>query len=566
MTATVAPASAATAELTMRGLAAGLGIGAVLAAANVYIGLKTGFFDTGSVTAALAGAMVLRLASGGCSTALETNVCQTAATSAGVSAAVAGLLGAFPALSLMGRDYPDWAVASWGLTLAVIGVAIAHALRARLVVKEALPFPSGIATATLIRALHERAAERQARTRALLAGGGLSAAVAWLRDGRPSWIPAALPFPGQAAGVPLAPLGVGFAVSPMLLSVGILAGPRVGLSLLFGAVVAWGAVGPALVARGAAAGSYEALIGWLVFPGVGLGLAEALVSLAGLLLTARRALGDLASGPGATGRPLAIAFLGASAALVLLGHFAFDLHPLALVAAIAATVILSATCARAAGETDISPVGQIGQVTLLSFGAASPGAPHAATLAGAVPSGAAAQTGMLLWSFKAGHLLGASPRRQVVAQLIGALVGGVLVVPIYRLLTTSHGLGSPALPAPGAMPWKVLAELVGREGAAVPPGALWAGGVGLAAGLLLSLLSRTRLSRALPSPIALGIGFLVPAMYAVPICLGALATWAMGRRWKLEGAAAAAAGGIAGEAVVAVAVAALIATGLLAPH
>src|SRR5437762_10005427 len=100
----LAPTSASTGEreLGARALAAGLAVGALLCIANLYMGLKTGIWDSGHITAAI---LAFALASGRL-TRLENNVAQTTACAAGAVPAAAGLLGAIPALQLLGRYVP----------------------------------------------------------------------------------------------------------------------------------------------------------------------------------------------------------------------------------------------------------------------------------------------------------------------------------------------------------------------------------------------------------------------------------------------------------------------------
>jgi uncharacterized oligopeptide transporter (OPT) family protein len=89
-------------ELTPRAIVTGAVIGAVLAVGNVYLGLKTGFGDTGNVTAAVLGFAIFRVLRWGAHrySALENNVTQIIASSAAGMAFTSGLVTAFPALSL----------------------------------------------------------------------------------------------------------------------------------------------------------------------------------------------------------------------------------------------------------------------------------------------------------------------------------------------------------------------------------------------------------------------------------------------------------------------------------
>ncbi len=250
-------------ELTPRALASGLLVGALLCVANLYMGLKTGIADSGHVTASV---LAFALASGRLSR-LENNLAQTAAVAAGAIPSTAGLLGAVPALALLGREVPGWGIALWGIALALLGILFGALLRHRLLDEERLPFPTSVATAEVIEVLHGGGEKARRRTRPLLWGGALGAAVEWLRDGRPSLLPGALTVPGEIGGVQASALGIGVSTSPLLWGVGMLVGLRIALSMLLGSVLAWGVLGPWLV-RGLHVAPERGAIG-TGFPGPG---------------------------------------------------------------------------------------------------------------------------------------------------------------------------------------------------------------------------------------------------------------------------------------------------------
>ena len=121
---------------------AGLGIGAVLAIGNVYAGLKTNWWDSGNVTAAVLGfalcAPAARLGRRPYSL-LENNITQTAAGCGGDHAAALGLLGALAGAGSAGHRYPAWGLAPGALALALFGILLAVPLRRRYVIAEPLP-------------------------------------------------------------------------------------------------------------------------------------------------------------------------------------------------------------------------------------------------------------------------------------------------------------------------------------------------------------------------------------------------------------------------------------------
>jgi uncharacterized oligopeptide transporter (OPT) family protein len=553
------------AEATVRALLAGLGIGVVLTIGNIYMGLKTGWWDSQNITAAVVGFALLgpsaRLGRRPY-TLLENNVTQTAASSAGVMPATLGLLGALPALELLGHHYPLWAIGVWGLALGVFGILLAVPLRQRFVVDERLPFPSAIATAEVIRAVHGSSQDARARTRVLLAGLASAAILTWFRDGRPAFIPGELALPLVLAGAPAGAYRLGLAVSPMLFSTGVLVGLRTALSLFLGSVVAWGLLGPALVKAGIGQADYSSLVSWLLWPGVAMVVASGLVSLAGLWRSFARAVGALSrlQASGQTRAPRSWAgLLLSAAAVVLTSWLVFGVHPLLGVGSVLIAILLIDVCVRTVGETDIAPLSALGQLVQLILGLIMPGKAPVNIASASVTAGAGAQSAVTVSVLKTGQLLGAPPSGQIRAQLLGAVMGLFVAMPAYAFLRSAHGLGGATLPAPGALGWKALAALAENGSAAVPP---WAGLACLVAGALgvaLTLLEKTRVGRFVPSPVALAAAFLVPASTGFSVALGALTYLAVrARRPHVEAyASSAAAGGIAGESLIGFAAAVL---------
>src|SRR5262249_41226348 len=91
-------------ELTLRALLSGALVGMLLAIGNVYMGLKTGFVESGQLTASILGFFLLSTsarASGRPFTVWENNIAQTTAASMAAMPGAAGLLGSLPALALL---------------------------------------------------------------------------------------------------------------------------------------------------------------------------------------------------------------------------------------------------------------------------------------------------------------------------------------------------------------------------------------------------------------------------------------------------------------------------------
>ncbi|HEY4186055.1 MAG TPA: OPT family oligopeptide transporter [Polyangia bacterium] len=570
-------------ELTFRAVAAGCLIGALLAAGNVYTALKTGFIDTGALTATLVSFAVfasLRRFGARAFTRLENNVAQTVAASAAVMGFVHGLMGPIPALQLMGLQHPAWALWTWGLALGIIGIVIGAWSRQRLIVDEALPFPSGIATAELLKTLHVDRGSAARPMRLLLLTAALAALLTWARDGASAFIPQAVYLPLAIGGIAASTLTLGIAVSPLMTATGIFVGLRGAVSLFGASVLAWAALAPLIVVTHIVKDpSYAALVSWLVWPAFGMMLGA---SVGPLVAGARRhgqvvlrALGDVrvalarvgkARSPGVAGgrgRALVAAVtLGAVALLVWTGHHAFGLSVFSTVVAVALSIVLAGVCARAAGETDIAPVGNMGTLGQIAFAG---GGPATSILAGAVVAGNATQTAQSMWSFKAGHALRASVRAQFVAQLVGVLLGSVVVVPTYLFVIGANPLGTERMPAVAAISWRATAQAVSGGLAGLPAHGLQAALAGFAVGLVLSILGRGRWGRFLPSPVAMGIGLITPVTMSAPILLGAGAIALGRRRWPSLANGddhALAAGALAGESLMGVLLAILAGMGM----
>jgi OPT family oligopeptide transporter len=305
-------------------------------------------------------------------------------------------------------------------------------------------------------------------------------------------------------------------------------------------------------------------------------VADALTSLA---LSWRTILNTFTAGRGGEDGPLedpAVAIPGAwwigglavsSAATVLAAWFVFDIPPLLTVIAIGLSWVLATIAVRSTGETDINPIGGMGKVTQLVYGGLAPGAIPTNLMAAAISGAGASQAGDMMQDLKTGHMLGASPRNQLVAQLVGIAAGIFICVPIYVLFDTAYDLGGELYPAPAAHAWKAMAELLARGLDALPPGSVGAVSAGLAFGAALPLLRRLvpSLGRYLPSALAFGIAFIVPAYYSVAMFIGSmiLVAWKRSDPSGAEKLAFAVASGlIAGEGLMGVVTAVLTLAGL----
>ena len=544
--------------LTARALAFGAIAGAVIAAANVYAGLELAFVDPGTTTIvlvafALFGAGRRRFA------AREVAVAAALGSSAGAMAITAGLVGPLPALALSGHPISPVVTIVWASCLGLLGTALALPFRDSFLRIRAFAFPSARAAGEAIASLFGGVPGARREVRWLALAAALAAGVTAARDGL-HLLPASWAVPVAIAGVPAAALGIGIAASPLLVGVGMLAGARTATSMAIGALVAWLVIAPRLVASGAAAPSYPSIVSWTLWPGAALMVASATTSClldARALWTAVRA--ELRTG--ARGRRwlvLGVAVL--AAALVALGALGFGVHPAISLFALVLAFVFAIAAMHATGETDNTPSGPLGGLTQIVVGATTRSGLVAPLHAGGVVNGVATHAAQMLNNWKTGDAVATPVRSVLVAQGLGVIVGAVAATIAYVVVRDAYGLGTTAMPMPGVMSWKATADAVAAGTGAMPAGAPVAALAAAITGVALAIAARSvRLRRYLPSPVAIGIGFILPASLTAALVLGAVVV--SGVRRSAAGLAPAIASGlIVGEAFTGVVVAAILAS------
>lgn len=521
-------------QLTPRAVIAGCAIGSVVSCTNIYIGLKIGWtFGASIISAVLAFALFAAL--GRKLSVLETNITQTTGSAAGAMASAAGLVAAIPAMELLGYEFSGPALVLWALSVAYLGVFYAVPLRRQFVEIEQLRFPTGTATAETVLAMFSTAGDALAKARVLIIFG-VGAALFTLAA---HFVPQLERPPlHEWLNIGILTLAAGWSfklyLGPALFGSGFLVGPKVATSLAIGAVLAWGVLGPYAKSTGIVSGDVMSYAdgprGWLLWPGVGLMVSEALMGLVlsgPTLLRALRIpkqLGDKNGGKAFIPNSWWLGGLAAGTLLTCtIGYFVFGLPPYLTVLAVLLSAVLAAVATRSAGETDINPVGGVGKVTQLVFGGIAPGQIGTNLMSAAITGAGASQAADMMQDLKTGHLLGASPQKQLIAQLIGISAGVLLVVPVYTLITTSYPVGGDRLPAPAAFAWKAMAELLTQGMSALPRGAAITTGAAICVGIIISLLRRVnRFKRWVPSGLAMGIAFIIPAYYSLVIFYGML--------------------------------------------
>ena len=336
-------------------------------------------------------------------------------------------------------------------------------------------------------------------------------------------------------------------------------GLRNGLGLLVVAAAVWGIAAPMLVeSRVVLEANYDALLKFLLWPGVALMVSAGLAALVMQWRSIARAFSRGGSFGARSGRTGGVVIC-AMAAIVVAGWQGFGIHPVLAVLMIVGLILAALVCVRSVGEAGVAPISQLGQLAQISHGGLSSTTSALNIAAASIVAGSIVQSAQTMESFRVGQLLNVAPARQIRSAGLGIVLGTLVALPAYLLVTRAYGLGTAELPAPNATTWKAMGDLVEGGRDAVPAGAMLAAGVASLCGVALQALASTSIGRFIPSPFVLGLAFLIPANLSFSIALGSIAGTVLAR-WLPGGegeASSLGAGTIAGESIVGVIVAGL---------
>jgi uncharacterized oligopeptide transporter (OPT) family protein len=247
----------------------------------------------------------------------------------------------------------------------------------------------------------------------------------------------------------------------------------------------------------------------------------------------------------------------------------FHIHWYMGLLAVGMTFFLAAVAARAGAEIGINPIGALGKVTQLTYGVIAPGNISANLMTAGVTAGAACSCSDTVGNLKVGHMVGANPRRQFIGQLFGVLAGALLAVPTYFILVPdANALGGEKFPAPSALVWMGVAKVLSQGLSTLPRSAVMAMIVAFVVGVAIVIIDRLfpKARPYTPSPAALGIALTIPAYTSFAMFLGAFIVWILERKapkWNNTYTIPIASGCIAGESIMGVILAALMAFGVM---
>ncbi len=336
----------------------------------------------------------------------------------------------------------------------------------------------------------------------------------------------------------------------IFIAAGALTGLRVCASMFVSATLCWAVFVPILQSHHliSETARYEGIVEWTLWGGVSCMVTASLLSFAMQWKSIVRAFRSLARiftvfGSNTPARtemdaletPMSWFLLGQIVSLValsLLAKYTFNMPYWQSALAVLLSFFLALVACRVTGETDQTPVGAMGKVTQLIFGAISPGEAMLHTnvnlMAANITAGAATSSADLLTDLKSGYLLGANPRKQFLAQFAGIFVGTVVTVLCFKIMVPNETfLGGDQFPAPAAQAWKAVAEVMSKGIENLAPVKRWSLLVGAIVGILLSLSSKLfpKCEKWMPSPAGVGLAWTFHWFFSLLFFVGALAAY-----------------------------------------
>ena len=494
------PADKVMPELSVASVVLGILLAVLFGGANAYLGLRVGMTVSASIPAAVISMGIIRVIMRRDSI-LENNMVQTIG-SAGESVA-AGAIFTLPALFMWaaeeGTAMPSLVeIALIALVGGVLGVLFMIPLRSALIVQEhgTLPYPEGQACAEVLVAGEEGGA----KAGTVFAGLGIAAVYKFIADGLKVF-PSEVDFSIKKYNGS----GIGGDVLPALLGVGYICGPKVSSYLLAGGTVGWFMIMPLIALFGgdmviapatvpvSELGTWGIWSNYVRYIGAGAVAAGGIISLIKSLPLIIKTFSQAMKGYGkkADGNdsrlskdlPMMAVVLGIG--ILAIAMWLIPTIPVNLFGAIIIIIFgffFATVSSRMVGLVGSSnnPVSGMAIATLLissallkASGVVGMKGMIAAISIGSVICIIAAIAGDTSQDLKTGYLVGATPYKQQIGELIGVVASAIAVGGVLYLLNTAWGYGSAELPAPQATLMKMVVE--GVMGGDLPWALVFAG-------------------------------------------------------------------------------------------
>lgn len=545
------PANKTLPEFTNTSIILGIILAVIFGGANAYLGLRVGMTVSASIPAAVLSMGIIRKILKKDSI-LENNMVQTIG-SAGESVA-AGAIFTLPALFLWASEWGTSApslveIAVIAFIGGALGILFMVPLRKALIVQEhgTLPYPEGKACAEVLMAGEEGGDKAST----VFAGLGIAAAYKFITDGLkvfPSEVHYEIPaYKGS---------GIGMDVLPALLGVGYICGPKISSYLFCGGILGWFVLMPLIVLFGpdiilfpadvsiaelyAKGGSFAIWTNYIKYIGAGAvacgGVLSLIKSLPLIIKTFREAMKGFGKGENTderTNQDLNIKVILIGVVVLALAIWIVPVIPINLFGAFLIVIFgffFATVSSRMVGLVGSSnnPVSGMTIATLLvatialkATGTTGHDGMIAAIAIGGVICIVAAIAGDTSQDLKTGYILGATPKKQQIGEIIGVFASSLAIGGVLYLLHVAWGYGSTQLPAPQATLMKMIVE--GVMDGNLP----WTlVGIGAFIAIIVEILGIPVL------PFA--IGLYLPIHLSTPMMVGGVVKWIVDKKSSTE--------------------------------
>jgi len=376
----------------------------------------------------------------------------------------------------------------------------------------------------------------------------------------------------RLAGVDLRQLALSPSLDLAMIGAGGLMGIRTASSLLVGAIVNFAIIVPIMITAGeilprsgaiaegtAVFGRAHILNTWSLWWGITMMVVAAMVTLFArpdVFVQAWRMLTRRGPAPARDDvlrdieLPLRVSVIGVpliGAVGVYLAQIWFGVPWWLGAASIPLILLLALIAASSTALTGITPSSSLSKIPQFIVGAIEPRTPAPNLMTAVMSAEVASNASNLLMDIKPGYMLGAKPRQQAIGHGIGIVAGALAATPLYFLLfgldryvpggavSVQDTMVSDKFAFPGAVQWKGVSDLVttifggGSGQVLLTKSIIWSIAIAATAALVIEIV-RVRTRNRFPlSPLAIGLGVVVPPESSLMMFLGSLMFWIAAR-------------------------------------
>jgi putative OPT family oligopeptide transporter len=510
-------------ELTLRAIFVGSVLAVIVTMYSAFAGLKIGGVYWPITTVSVMSLGILTIL--GNTNKHEINIAQTIASAGGLVAA--GIIFTIPALYLTGFEISITEITLISLVGGITGVIFSIPLRKEMIEKEKLEYADGKAAAAIILA----GDEKKTKIKTLTAMFGIGVIFSFLRDSMkviPSFWNIDL-IKTQFNKL----FSFGSSISLIPFSGGYLIGPKFTGIWFLGAVISYFFLIPFVVANNFFADKFSAGTELAKPLGIGIVIGAAIMYfLLKGIPSMKNIIKDWKESFRQNSKMIGLTLI------VLVGVLAIitEMNIVLAVIAIFGAFVMAYIGGRVTGEMNVDPMELFAMIVLIAAKLLFGFNAVFLVIIAAVVCISAGVAGDTLQDLKTGFILGTKPKNQFIGQLIGVVVGALVIGLVLVSLQQTYGFGNTELPAPQAV---ALSSIIKSE--ALSNNLITGILIGAVLALIVSFFNSAIMV------VAFGIGMYVPIELSFPLFVGGIIRFFADKKGLTEKGRLIAAGLIAGE-------------------